>query len=53
LAVLTCLSRSKPQTLFKKTSSKNFEAAKGGALMFADIPKNAPKEDEDTKMQDA
>jgi hypothetical protein len=30
--------RSKPQTLFKKTSSKNFESAKGTA-MFADIPK--------------
>jgi hypothetical protein len=30
--------RSKPQTLFKKASSKNVEAAKGTA-MFADIPK--------------
>ena len=37
--------RSKPQTLFKKTSSKNFESAKGTA-MFADIPKaNGPKEE--------
>jgi hypothetical protein len=37
--------RSKPQTLFKKTSSKNFESAKGSA-MFADIPKKAtPEED--------
>jgi hypothetical protein len=30
--------RSKPQTLFKKTSSKNFESSKG-TVMFADIPK--------------
>ncbi|KAH7378399.1 hypothetical protein DE146DRAFT_672997 [Phaeosphaeria sp. MPI-PUGE-AT-0046c] len=32
------MKKSKPQTLFKKTSSKNFETAKGTA-MFADIPK--------------
>lgn len=49
--------RSKPQTLFQKTSTKNFESAKGG-LMFADIPKNAPAqkkevEEEDTEMADA
>lgn len=31
--------RSKPQTLFKKTSAKNYESSKGTA-MFADIPKN-------------
>ena len=31
--------RQKPQTLFARTSSKNFEAAKGAA-MFADIPKD-------------
>jgi hypothetical protein len=43
--------RSKPQTLFKKTSTRNFETAKG-APMFADIPKNAPKE-EDSQMEDA
>lgn len=30
--------RSKPQTLFKSTSSKKIESAKGTA-MFADIPK--------------
>ncbi|KAL1608392.1 hypothetical protein SLS60_003333 [Paraconiothyrium brasiliense] len=30
--------KAKPQTLFKSTSSKNFESAKG-AIMFADIPK--------------
>ncbi|KAJ4354013.1 uncharacterized protein N0V89_005745 [Didymosphaeria variabile] len=30
--------KTKPQTLFKSTSSKNFESAKGAA-MFADIPK--------------
>ncbi|KAJ4366902.1 hypothetical protein N0V83_007431 [Neocucurbitaria cava] len=32
------MKKSKPATLFKKTSSKNFESAKGTA-MFADIPK--------------
>ncbi|KAI8940682.1 hypothetical protein NX059_001951 [Plenodomus lindquistii] len=32
------MKKSKPQTLFKKTSSKNFESSKGTA-MFADIPK--------------
>jgi len=37
--------RSKPQTLFKKTSSKNFESAKG-TPMFADIPKTTVPEDE-------
>lgn len=30
--------RSKPQTLFQKTSTRSFEAAKGQP-MFADIPK--------------
>ncbi|KAF2128643.1 hypothetical protein P153DRAFT_397691 [Dothidotthia symphoricarpi CBS 119687] len=44
------MKKSKPQTLFKKTSSKNFDTAKG-ASMFADIPKNSPKEDE--KMDEA
>jgi hypothetical protein len=38
--------RSKPQTLFKKTSSKNFESAKGTA-MFADIPKKTLSADEE------
>ncbi|KAF2854240.1 hypothetical protein T440DRAFT_388176 [Plenodomus tracheiphilus IPT5] len=33
------MKKSKPQTLFKKTSSKNHESSKGTA-MFADIPKN-------------
>ncbi|KAF1851129.1 uncharacterized protein K460DRAFT_302972 [Cucurbitaria berberidis CBS 394.84] len=33
------MKKSKPQTLFKKTSSKNFESSKGTA-MFADIPKD-------------
>ncbi|USP78699.1 hypothetical protein yc1106_05973 [Curvularia clavata] len=34
------MKKSKPQTLFKKTSSKNLEANKAsGTLMFADIPK--------------
>ncbi|KAF2253833.1 hypothetical protein BU26DRAFT_548203 [Trematosphaeria pertusa] len=36
--------KSRPQTLFKSTSSKNFEAAKGAA-MFADIPKDNPKDE--------
>lgn len=37
--------RSKPQTLFKSTSSKKYETAKGTA-MFADVPKdNRPKEE--------
>jgi hypothetical protein len=36
--------RSKPQTLFRKTSSKNFESAKGAA-MFADIPKKPAAEE--------
>jgi len=31
--------RSKPQTLFKKTSARNYESSKGTAL-FADIPNN-------------
>ncbi|PSN71186.1 hypothetical protein BS50DRAFT_570588 [Corynespora cassiicola Philippines] len=39
------MKKSKPQTLFKKTSSKNFEAAKG-APMFADIPKEETKPSE-------
>ncbi|KAF2824024.1 hypothetical protein CC86DRAFT_372159 [Ophiobolus disseminans] len=39
------MKKSKPQTLFKKTSSKNFESAKGTA-MFADMPKKATPEDE-------
>ncbi|CAO2649367.1 Nn.00g067520.m01.CDS01 [Neocucurbitaria sp. VM-36] len=33
------MKKSKPQTLFKKTSSKKIESAKGTA-MFADIPKD-------------
>lgn len=37
--------RSRPQTLFKKTSSKNFESAKGTA-MFADISKDNTIKDE-------
>jgi hypothetical protein len=38
--------RSKPQTLFKKTSTKNFESGKGsGTLLFADIPKKDAKEE--------
>lgn len=32
-------SKSKPQSLFAKTTSRNADAAKEGA-MFADIPKN-------------
>ncbi|KAG9198088.1 hypothetical protein G6514_000522 [Epicoccum nigrum] len=32
------MKKSKPQTLFQKTSTKSFEAAKGQP-MFADIPK--------------
>lgn len=32
------MKKSKPQTLFAKTSMKNMETAKGGS-MFADIPK--------------
>ncbi|KAH7122587.1 hypothetical protein B0J11DRAFT_569377 [Dendryphion nanum] len=39
------MKKSKPQTLFKKTSTKNFESAKGAA-MFADIPKAPIKEEE-------
>ncbi|KAL6706732.1 hypothetical protein ACN47E_005274 [Coniothyrium glycines] len=39
------MKKSKPQTLFKKTSSKNFEATKG-AVMFADIPKADGPEEE-------
>ncbi|KAH7390566.1 hypothetical protein BKA66DRAFT_459223 [Pyrenochaeta sp. MPI-SDFR-AT-0127] len=39
------MKKSKPQTLFKKTSSKNFESAKGTA-MFADIPKNKGAKEE-------
>lgn len=51
MQVLT-ICRSKPQTLFKKTSTKNFESATKGGAMFADIPKDAPKEkDEDTEME--
>ena len=34
---------SKPQTLFKKTSSRNYETSKGTA-MFADIPKKTAVE---------
>ncbi|KAH8724742.1 hypothetical protein GQ44DRAFT_827144 [Phaeosphaeriaceae sp. PMI808] len=41
------MKNSRPQTLFKKTSSKNFESAKGGA-MFADIPKKATSTEEIT-----
>ncbi|KAF2715187.1 hypothetical protein K504DRAFT_336723, partial [Pleomassaria siparia CBS 279.74] len=37
--------KSKPQTLFKKTSTKNFESAKGA--MFADIPKKDSVKEED------
>jgi len=37
--------RSKPQTLFKKTSSKNFESSKS-TPMFTDIPKKTVPEDE-------
>ncbi|OAL51315.1 hypothetical protein IQ07DRAFT_586851 [Pyrenochaeta sp. DS3sAY3a] len=34
------MKKSKPQTLFKKTSTKNFESSKGSSdLSFADIPK--------------
>ncbi|KAF2012669.1 hypothetical protein BU24DRAFT_395728 [Aaosphaeria arxii CBS 175.79] len=46
------MKKSKPQTLFKKTSTKNFESSKAsGAAMFADIPKNAPqKAAEEDKM---
>ncbi|KAF2028987.1 hypothetical protein EK21DRAFT_90204 [Setomelanomma holmii] len=39
------MKKSKPQTLFKKTSSKNFESAKGTA-MFADVPKKTTPESE-------
>jgi hypothetical protein len=40
------MKRSKPQTLFKKTSTKSFEGSKGsGILMFADIPKADAKEE--------
>ena len=39
--------RSKPQTLFKKTSAKNYESSKGsGTLMFADIPKKDAKQED-------
>ncbi|KAF2273794.1 uncharacterized protein EI97DRAFT_435716 [Westerdykella ornata] len=45
------MKKSKPQTLFKKTSTKNFETASKGGAMFADIPKAAPEEkDEDAEM---
>jgi hypothetical protein len=37
--------RSKPQTLFKKTSTKNHESLTGSP-MFADIPKEVSKQDE-------
>ncbi|KAI4944642.1 hypothetical protein J4E91_008647 [Alternaria rosae] len=41
------MKKSKPQTLFKKTSAKNFESNKGsGTLMFADIPKKDTKEED-------
>lgn len=43
--------RAKPQTLFKKTSTKNFQAARSGA-MFADIPKDTPKEVDEGKPED-
>lgn len=39
------MKKSKPQTLFKKTSSKNFESSKGTA-MFADIPKKESVKEE-------
>ncbi|KAF1915699.1 hypothetical protein BDU57DRAFT_518799 [Ampelomyces quisqualis] len=40
------MKKSKPQTLFKKTSSKNFLSAKGtGTAMFVDIPKQTVTED--------
>ncbi|KAF2733522.1 hypothetical protein EJ04DRAFT_513164 [Polyplosphaeria fusca] len=39
------MKKSKPQTLFKKTSTKNFETAKNtNTNMFADIPKETLKE---------
>jgi hypothetical protein len=34
--------------LFKKTSSKNFESAKGIA-MFADVPKKATAEEDESE----
>ncbi|KAH6024939.1 hypothetical protein HBI83_070470 [Parastagonospora nodorum] len=37
------MKNSKPQTLFKKTSSRNYETSKGTAL-FADIPKKTAVE---------
>ncbi|KAF1940921.1 hypothetical protein EJ02DRAFT_213335 [Clathrospora elynae] len=37
--------KSKPQTLFKKTSAKNYETSKGTA-MFADIPKKDQSKEE-------
>ncbi|KAF1832768.1 hypothetical protein BDW02DRAFT_599635 [Decorospora gaudefroyi] len=41
------MNKSKPQTLFKKTSAKTFEANKSsGSVMFADIPKADSNEDE-------
>ncbi|KAF2114897.1 hypothetical protein BDV96DRAFT_646764 [Lophiotrema nucula] len=42
------MKKAKPQTLFKKTSTKNFETATK-TTMFADIPKDTPKEDEENK----
>ncbi|KAF2262093.1 hypothetical protein CC78DRAFT_535143 [Lojkania enalia] len=42
------MKKAKPQTLFKKTSTKNFETAKSGAL-FADIPRDTPKEVDEGK----
>ncbi|KAF2205170.1 hypothetical protein GQ43DRAFT_477626 [Delitschia confertaspora ATCC 74209] len=39
------MQKSKPKTLFAKTSTKNFEAAKG-ASMFADIPKDKTLEED-------
>lgn len=37
--------RVKPQTLFKKTSTKNLESTKGSdALVFEDIPKRDANE---------
>jgi hypothetical protein len=38
---------SRPQTLFKKTSSKKFESSKGAA-MFADLPKAATKDEKES-----
>ncbi|KAF1995107.1 hypothetical protein P154DRAFT_500773 [Amniculicola lignicola CBS 123094] len=42
------MTKSKPTTLFKKTSTKNFETAKGAA-MFADMPKKDTVKEEKTE----